>query len=88
MDGWMIGIIAAGLVLLCLRLWAGPGRRKPRARKAEVAPADEPDELWTVEALARLGTETSVADLTAQGRADELRGLGFQGDIPGQDAPR
>ena len=44
-------------------------------------PPAEP-ELWTAEAVAKLGTEETVADLVAQGRTDELRGLGYQGDLP------
>ena len=32
--------------------------------------------------MARLGTPETVADLAAQGRADELRGLGYGGELP------
>ena len=34
------------------------------------------------ETLARLGTPDTVAELVAQGRGDELRGLGYSGDVP------
>ena len=81
MDGWITGLMIAGGVLLVLRLAVGPSRPK---RRAAPLPSDIPEEpeLWTAEALARHGTETSVADFAAQGRGDELRGLGYRGDIP------
>ena len=84
MDGWTTALTVIGGVLLVLRLAFGPARperRSPAPLPDEVALQDEP-EPWTAEALARHGTDTSIADLAAQGRADELRGLGYTGDIP------
>lgn len=59
-----------------------------RAASKRVEPPEPLDEveLWTPDALARLGTPDAVADLVAQGRADELRGLGYEGELP--DGPR
>ena len=81
MDWWLIAPFAGSGLLLALRLWAGPAPVKPRAPPADAPPLED-EELWTAEALARLGTEATVADLVAQGRAEELRGLGYRGDLP------
>ena len=86
MDWWMWALLAIGGALLALRLWLGPGDAHSSDAAFDHCDAvfeDEP-QLWTAEALARYGTETSVADLAAQGRAEELRGLGYEGDIPGE----
>ena len=87
MDWLTWTLLIGGGALLALRLWLGP---------AESPPSEHPEhdldefretegEYWTAEHLARYGTETSIADLAAQGRADELRGLGYEGDIPGEN---
>ena len=63
------------------------GLLSPRSPAGKTPAPSEPspnEELWTPEALARLGTPETVADLAAQGRADELRGLGYRGDLPGE----
>lgn len=81
MDGWLIVLLMIGLAVLALRLWTGPAPHGSRDHHPEGPPlADEP--LWTADALARLGTPETVADLVAQGRADELRGLGYRGELP------
>ena len=86
MDWFIVALLAVLPVLLALRLWLGPPQ--PKEPPAPVHPQTDFDgeepEPWTAEALAQRGTETSVADLAAQGRADELRGLGYRGDIPGE----
>ena len=56
--------------------------RKPGVRRDQAPPPPQEEELWTADALARLGTPETVADLVAQGRADELRGLGYSGELP------
>ena len=82
---WML--IGALMVLLLLRLWAGPAPARPAdSRRPTIepdAPADEP--LWTAEALQKYGTPETAADLNEQGRADELRGLGYRGDVPSEE---
>ena len=79
---WML--IGALMVLLLLRLWAGPApARTADSRRRTIepdAPADEA--LWTAEALQKYGTPETAADLIEQGRADELRGLGYRGNLP------
>ena len=84
MDPWLIGLLAAGAALLALRLWTGPAPKTSRKPTAEPETSGE-EPLWTPDALARLGTPETVADLVAQGRADELRGLGYQGELPPQE---
>ena len=85
MDWWLIALLAGGGVILALRLWLGPVEEgaPPSHASEELAPAPprEP-EPWEAEALARYGTETSVDQLIAEGRADELRGLGYEGELP------
>ena len=78
MNFWLI----AGSIF-ALALLAGLAMpRKPAAKRdPSPLPAQE-EELWTADALARLGTQETVADLVAQGRADELRGLGYSGELP------
>ena len=60
--------------------FAMPRKRPPRRAEPPASPQEE--EFWTPDALARLGTPETVADLVAQGRADELRGLGYSGELP------
>ena len=81
MDTLPIIMIVAGVMLIVLRIWLGPNT--PSATAA-VPPSPElaDPELWSAEALAEHGTSDTVAELAAQGRADELRGLGYEGDIP------
>jgi hypothetical protein len=79
MGFWPIAALVFGAALLAGL--AAP--RKPAARRdPPPAPTPEEEELWTADALARLGTPETVADLVAQGRADELRGLGYSGELP------
>ena len=85
MDWWLIALLAGGGVLLALRLWLGPVEEKappPHAlEELDPGPLHEPAP-WEAEALARYGTETSVDQLIAEGRADALRGLGYEGELP------
>lgn len=84
----MVALLVAATAVLALRLWAGPAPARPRAADSEPAvdlASSEPPDLWTPDALARLGTPDTVADLVAQGRADELYGLGYRGDVSPQD---
>ena len=85
MDGWLIIVLLGGGILLGLRLWLGPADDAP----AGLDPAEESfsnehyePEPWEAEALVRYGTETSIDQLVSEGRADELRGLGYDGDLP------
>lgn len=85
MDWWLIALLAVGMVLFVLRLRLGPAEEGPRpARDIDAADPVMPDEPepWEAEALARYGTETSVDQLIAEGRADELRRLGYEGELP------
>ena len=85
MDWWLIALLVVGMALFVLRLWLGPAEEEPRpARDFDAGdPAVPGDpEPWEAEALARYGTETSVDQLIAEGRADELRGLGYEGELP------
>ncbi len=78
MHFWLIAGSIFGLALLA-------GLAAPRRPSAQRNPSPLPpqvEELWTPDALARLGTPETVADLALQGRADELRGQGYEGDIP------
>lgn len=82
--------IGAGVLLLILRLWVGPPENSARRRLPpddSLTPGDDP-ELWTVEAVQRYGTPDTVADLASQGRADELRGLGYDGFGEGEGPDR
>jgi hypothetical protein len=78
MGFWAIAVLVFGGALLVGL--ATPRRASRRPDAADVPPPEE--ELWTADALARLGTPGTVADLFAQGRGDELRGLGYEGDLP------
>ena len=78
MGFWPIAALVFGGALIAG--FATP-RRGASKRPAPPFPPDEED-LWTPEALARLGTPDTVGELVAQGRADELRGLGYSGELP------
>jgi hypothetical protein len=56
--------------------------RRPTAKRPVAPPLRDEEEFWTPDAVARLGTPETVADLIAQGRGDELRGLGYSGELP------
>jgi len=78
MSAWLVIPVVFGAAL-------GAGMLSPRKPAAKLDPSPVPaeeEQLWTADALARLGTPETVADLVAQGRADELRGLGYQGELP------
>jgi hypothetical protein len=68
----VVGAVVAGIL--------SPGRPAPK-REMPMAEPKEDEALWTPDALARLGTPETVTDLVAQGRAEELRGLGYEGDL-------
>ncbi len=80
----MIGALA---LLLVLRLWLGPSppRHADSPPPTQLPDAGQGDELWTVDALQKYGTPETAADLYEQGRADELHGLGYRGEIPEGD---
>lgn len=78
MGFWPIALLVFGGGLVAG--FAAP--RRPAARPEPAPEQSEAEELWTPEALARLGTPETVAELVAQGRADELRGLGYSADLP------
>ena len=80
MGFWPIAALVFGGALVA---GLATPRRPASKRRAPAAPPDE-EELWTPEALARLGTPETAADLVAQGRAEELRGLGYSGDLPSE----
>ena len=87
MDWPIIILLAGGAILLILRAWAGPARPDDTATRATFEEPEEPEpepEPWEADYLARYGTETSIDDLVAQGRAEDLRGLGYDGDLPGE----
>ena len=69
----VVGAVIGGILM--------PGSPAPK-RDSPIAPPEDDDALWTPDALARLGTPETVTDLVAQGRADELRGLGYEGELP------
>ena len=79
MATWLIiaVLVVAGVIAGILS-----PRTPPAKREEPTAPLEEEEALWTPDALARLGTPETVADLVAHGRADELRGLGYQGELP------
>ncbi len=78
MGFWPIAALIFGGALL-----AGLAMPRKVGRKRSVTPPpQEGVDLWTADALARLGTPETVADLVAQGRTDELRGLGYSGELP------
>ncbi len=84
---WLL--IGAAVLFLLLRLWAGPVPPRPadshqQAIDGEPEPADD-DPLWTPEALQKYGTPEMAEQLYEQGRADELRGLGYRGDLPPEE---
>lgn len=78
MGFWPIAALVFGGALLA---GLATPRRPASKRPAPPAPQDE-EELWTPDALARLGTPDTVAELVAQRRAEELRGLGYSGELP------
>ena len=82
MDWWLITLLVGGGILLGLRLWLGPADAAPPALDKAEEPWLDESEPWEAEALARYGTETSIDQLVSEGRADELRGLGYQGELP------
>ena len=82
MDWWLITLLVGGGLLLGLRVWLGPADAAPPTLDAAEEPRLDEPEPWEAEALARYGTETSIDQLIAEGRADELRGLGYKGDLP------
>ena len=82
MDWWLITLLVGGGILLGLRLWLGPADEAPPALETELEPRLDEPEPWEADALARYGTDTSIDQLLSEGRADELRGLGYQGELP------
>jgi hypothetical protein len=79
MAVWLI--IAVSVVCALIAGMMSPRSPAPKRQEPGIPP-EEDEALWTPDALARLGTPDTVADLVAQGRADELRGLGYQGELP------
>ena len=82
MDWWLIILLGGGGALWILRLWLGPAEIAGPETDMKDRHLPEEPEFWEVEALSRYGTETSVEQLVQEGRADELRGLGYEGDLP------
>jgi hypothetical protein len=78
MGFWAIAALIFGGALVASLV----SPREATTRRAPPPAAPDEEELWTPDALARLGTPDTVADLVAEGRADELRGLGYTGDLP------
>jgi hypothetical protein len=78
MGFWPAALLIFGVSLL-IGL-AMPRKGPAKGHGSDAAPEEE--ELWTPDALARLGTPETAADLAAEGRSDELRGLGYTGDLP------
>jgi hypothetical protein len=77
MAFWVIAALIFGGTLV-----AAFGAPRPKAVNRPLSPDPDEEALWTPDAVARLGTPETVADLVAQGRADELQGLGYSGDLP------
>ena len=82
MDWWLVTLLLGGGILLGLRSWLGPADEALPSLDAEEEPWLGEPEPWEADALARYETETSVDQLIAEGRADELRGLGYEGELP------
>jgi hypothetical protein len=81
MGFWAIALVIFGGALAA-------GLAAPRGSKSDQPPEQLPSDeqaLWTPDALARLGTPGTVADLIAQGRGVELRGIGYEGELPRDD---
>ncbi|GGD85255.1 hypothetical protein GCM10011515_01180 [Tsuneonella deserti] len=78
MNFWLI----AGSIFALALLAGLAAPRKPAAKRDPPSPPPQEEDLWTADALARLGTPETVADLVAQGREEELRGLGYAGELP------
>jgi hypothetical protein len=79
---WLIlAVLVAGAVIAGVLAPRSPAPK----REAPNAPTVDDEALWTPDALARLGTPETVADLVAQGRGDELRGLGYDGELPPEE---
>ena len=78
MNFWVI----AGSVFAVAVLAGTAAPRKPAAKRDPSPLPPQEEDRWTADALARLGTPETVTDLVAQGRADELRGLGYSGELP------
>ena len=97
MDWWLTGLLVGGTALTALSLWARQVEgddawpQDDRDRSIEdMEAADREDaaghwsrepEPWEAEAVARWGTETTVRQFIDEGRTDELRGLGYTGDL-------
>ena len=81
MSFWPIAaLVFGGAFVAGLVMPRGAANKRP----APFAPDEE--EHWTPDALARLGTPETVAELVAQSRADELRGLGYGGELPPKES--
>lgn len=82
---WYLALAVLGAAIV-MGLTAPPAksvRRSGPEQEPEFAPGYELDGSPVDAAtLARLGTPDTVAELVTQGRADELRGLGYRGELP------
>ena len=78
---WILILFAVAIVIAAI-LAASPSSTASRAQGDDASDHQFDGAPVDPDTLGRLGTPETVAELVAQGRADELRGLGYRGDLP------
>jgi len=78
---WILVLFAVAIVIAAI-LAPPPSTTAGRSQGDDASGQEFDGTPVDPETLGRLGTPETVAELVAQGRADELRGLGYRGDLP------
>lgn len=78
---WILVLFAVAIVIAAI-LAPSPSKAAGRSQGDDTRDHEFDGTPVDPETLGRLGTPETVAELVAQGRADELRELGYRGDFP------
>ena len=78
---WFLALLVIVAVILA-SVASPPAKNGPPPERDDALPYELDGGPIDAGTLARLGTPDTVAELVDQGRGDELRGLGYDGELP------